>query len=147
MGSFLDFAGIFVKGISIAIEEAKKEEDRKGFNYGNQDSPTKTETSKNEVISREDLVREETKKENPRATQRETIETFIDLVKKTLMENNKFTIRGFGSFTVKDHNPRKARNPRTGEPIDVPARRSVAFKMGKDLDELVNKKDNEGDKE
>ncbi|MBF0344789.1 MAG: HU family DNA-binding protein [Nitrospirae bacterium] len=100
------------------------------------------ETIKEELPHKEEAGREpkeETRKENTKLSQRETIEGFTEIAKKALTENNKFTIRGFGSFTVKDHKPRKARNPRTGEPIDVPARRSVGFKMGRDLDEIVNK--------
>ncbi|MBF0538450.1 MAG: integration host factor subunit beta [Nitrospirae bacterium] len=144
MGSFLDFAGILVKGISIAIEEAKKqEENRKDF----KDVATEkysVEPTKDDLLPREEPSKDETK--NAKTAQRETIESFTDIAKKSLTENGKFTIRGFGSFTVKDHKPRKARNPRTGEPIDVPARKSIGFKMGRDLEEMANKLDKE-DKE
>ncbi|MBF0337351.1 MAG: HU family DNA-binding protein [Nitrospirae bacterium] len=137
MGTFLDFAGILVKGISIAIEDAKKQEGgRIDLRYGNQDIAKTSETVKDDLIGKEESSIDESRRD--RTTQKETIEIFTDLAKKALTENNKFTIRGFGSFVIKDHKPRKARNPRTGEPINVPARKSVGFKMGKDLEELVD---------
>jgi integration host factor subunit beta len=47
-------------------------------------------------------------------------------------------IRGFGSFTVRPYKPYSGRNPRTGEPVPVPAKRLPFFKVGKELKELVN---------
>jgi len=46
-------------------------------------------------------------------------------------------ITGFGTFEVRDRAARKARNPQTGEEIDVPARRSPAFRAGKSLKDVV----------
>ena len=45
---------------------------------------------------------------------------------------------GFGSFTVRPYKPYSGRNPRTGEPVPVPAKRLPFFKVGKELKELVN---------
>jgi integration host factor subunit beta len=47
-------------------------------------------------------------------------------------------IRGFGSLTVRPYRPYEGRNPRTGEPVDVPAKRLPFFKVGKELRELVD---------
>src|SRR5689334_22350008 len=47
-------------------------------------------------------------------------------------------IRGFGSFTVRPYKPYNGRNPRTGQPVPVPAKRLPFFKVGKELRELVN---------
>src|SRR4029077_15880540 len=47
-------------------------------------------------------------------------------------------IRGFGSFTVRPYKPYNGRNPRTGQPVPVPAKRLPFFKVGKDLKDLVN---------
>src|SRR5262249_36725278 len=47
-------------------------------------------------------------------------------------------IRGFGSFRVRPYKPYSGRNPRTGEPVEVPAKRLPFFKVGKELKELVN---------
>jgi integration host factor subunit beta len=47
-------------------------------------------------------------------------------------------IRGFGSLTVRPYRPYEGRNPRTGQPVEVPAKRLPFFKVGKELRELVN---------
>jgi len=47
-------------------------------------------------------------------------------------------IRGFGSFTVRPYKPYSGRNPRTGQPVPVPAKRLPFFKVGKELKERVN---------
>jgi integration host factor subunit beta len=47
-------------------------------------------------------------------------------------------LRGFGSFKVKSRNPRKARNPRTGESVDVPAKLVPYFKASNELKSKVN---------
>ncbi len=47
-------------------------------------------------------------------------------------------IRGFGSLTVRPYRPYEGRNPRTGAPVEVPAKRLPFFKVGKELRELVN---------
>jgi integration host factor subunit beta len=46
-------------------------------------------------------------------------------------------IRGFGNFTVRQREARKARNPRTGEMVEVPAKRVSYFKAGKELKRMV----------
>jgi integration host factor subunit beta len=47
-------------------------------------------------------------------------------------------IRGFGSFTVRERDPREARNPKSGEVVRIPAKRIPFFKTGKELRERVN---------
>ena len=47
-------------------------------------------------------------------------------------------IRGFGSFSVRPYTPYRGRNPRTGLPVPVPAKRLPFFKVGKELKEIVN---------
>ncbi len=47
-------------------------------------------------------------------------------------------IRGFGSISVRPYRPYAGRNPRTGQPVPVPAKRLPFFKVGKELKELVN---------
>jgi hypothetical protein len=44
-------------------------------------------------------------------------------------------LRGFGSFRTRERGPRRGRNPKTGEPVDVPAKRVPYFKPGKELKE------------
>ncbi|KAF0250526.1 MAG: integration host factor subunit beta [bacterium] len=59
----------------------------------------------------------------------EIIQSMID----ALQEGNEIEIRGFGSFRLRSRRARRGRNPKTGESVDVPAKRVVYFKMGKDL--------------
>ncbi len=58
-----------------------------------------------------------------------TFEAMIDALKN----NDRIEIRGLGSFKVKEINSKLARNPKTGEKIEIPERKTVHFKMGKVL--------------
>lgn len=54
-------------------------------------------------------------------------------IAEALSAGQRVEIRGFGSFSIAYHRPRVGRNPRTGEPVPVPAKASPHFKAGKDL--------------
>lgn len=69
---------------------------------------------------------------------REALDAVFGAIKEGLVEDGKVSVVGFGNFTVRDKNPRKARNPQTGESIEVPAKRSPAFKPSQKLKKLVN---------
>jgi integration host factor subunit beta len=62
----------------------------------------------------------------------------FDTMTKALQDGDGIEIRGFGSFTVRPYKPYAGRNPRTGNPVPVPAKRLPFFKVGKELKELVN---------
>jgi integration host factor subunit beta len=62
----------------------------------------------------------------------------FDAMTEALERGEGIEIRGFGSFTVRPYKPYSGRNPRTGEPVPVPAKRLPFFKVGKELKELVN---------
>jgi hypothetical protein len=47
-------------------------------------------------------------------------------------------LRGFGSFRVRERGARRGRNPKTGDPVSIPAKRVPYFKPGKELKELIN---------
>jgi integration host factor subunit beta len=55
-----------------------------------------------------------------------------------LVQGERIEIRGFGSFDLHHRAPHIARNPRTGEAVDLPAKVKVHFKPGKDLKDKVN---------
>jgi len=67
------------------------------------------------------------------------VETVFESIKKALMQGEKIEIRGFGNFRLKTRNPRKARNPKTGETVEVPGKKVLYFKVGKGLKESLNK--------
>jgi len=58
-------------------------------------------------------------------------EAFLATITETLQQGDKVQLVGFGTFEVKDRPARKARNPRTGEAIDVAASKAPVFKAGK----------------
>jgi integration host factor subunit beta len=56
-----------------------------------------------------------------------------------LHRGEKIELRGFGSFRLRKREPRKGRNPKTGDKVDVPPKKVPYFKPGKELKELINK--------
>ena len=65
-------------------------------------------------------------------------EAFLETIIETLQKGDKVQIVGFGTFEVKERAARKARNPRTGEEIDVAASKAPVFKAGKTLKDRIN---------
>jgi|21_taG_2_1085346.scaffolds.fasta_scaffold20639_5 DNA-binding protein HU-beta len=59
-----------------------------------------------------------------------------------LVEDGNLIIRGFGRFVVKDKKERMGRNPKTGQPAVITARKSVSFKSSKILKQLVHEEAN-----
>ena len=66
------------------------------------------------------------------------VDTVFDAVIQALQTGDKIEIRGFGSFRTRQRNSRIGRNPKTGEKVDVPAKRVPFFKPSKELRDLVN---------
>lgn len=66
------------------------------------------------------------------------VKNIIQYLSDALVEGQRIEIRGFGSFTLRHRSPRMGRNPRTGDPVALPAKRVPHFKAGKDLRERVN---------
>jgi integration host factor subunit beta len=66
------------------------------------------------------------------------VDTIFDSVIDALKAGDKIEIRGFGSFRIRQRKPRIGRNPKTGERVDVPAKRVPYFKPSKELRDLVN---------
>jgi integration host factor subunit beta len=66
------------------------------------------------------------------------IETIFDSVVRALRRGDKVELRGFGSFRTRQRQPRVGRNPKTGERVEIPAKRVPHFKPGKELSDLVN---------
>ena len=67
------------------------------------------------------------------------VETIFDSIKEALAKGGKVEIRGFGNFKLRSRKARKARNPKTGESVDVPPKKVPYFKVGKELREMINK--------
>lgn len=77
-------------------------------------------------------------------TKKETevvIDTIFDGIARALAStgDGKVELRGFGSFRVRRRRPRQGRNPQTGEPVSVPAKKVPYFKPGKELKALIDR--------
>lgn len=68
----------------------------------------------------------------------------FDAMTDALRSGDGIEIRGFGSFTVRPYKPYAGRNPRTGNPVPVSAKRLPFFKVGKELKELVDQSRSSG---
>jgi integration host factor subunit beta len=69
-------------------------------------------------------------------------EVIVDSVFQTIIDalhrGEKIELRGFGSFRLRQREPRKGRNPKTGDKVDVPPKKVPYFKPGKELKDLIN---------
>lgn len=66
------------------------------------------------------------------------VATIFDEISGALSDGNRVELRGFGAFSVKQRDARVARNPRTGEAVDVDKKRVPLFKAGKQLRQRLN---------
>ena len=73
---------------------------------------------------------------------KEIVQQTFDAIVDTLLEVGRIELRNFGVFEVKQRKARKARNPRTGQRVDVPPKNVVTFKPGKEMEERVRKMTN-----
>jgi integration host factor subunit beta len=69
------------------------------------------------------------------------VDTVFKSVINALHRGEKIELRGFGSFRSRQRESRKGRNPKTGEKVDVPAKKVPYFKPGKELKELINREE------
>lgn len=77
------------------------------------------------------------------ALTRKHSEVIVDAVFSSIVEalqhGDKIELRGFGSFRLRKREPRKGRNPKTGDKVDVPPKSVPYFKPGKELKDLINR--------
>ncbi len=92
------------------------------------------------TLTKADLVQQIYKKhDNLTKTQAtEAVESFLRLSKDTLISGSDLLLSGFGKFNVRNKNPRRGRNPQTGEDLTLDARRVVTFKPSGLLRDKVN---------
>ena len=67
------------------------------------------------------------------------VNTIFDSIGDALVGGDRVEIRGFGSFTVRERDAREARNPKSGEIVRIPNKKTPFFKTGKELRERVNR--------
>ena len=82
--------------------------------------------------------------DNPHLYQRDVeriVNTVFEEVTSAMARGDRVELRGFGAFSAKSRSARTGRNPRTGESVEVVAKRVPFFKTGKELRERLNDKD------
>ncbi|OBX18085.1 integration host factor subunit beta [Erythrobacter sp. QSSC1-22B] len=80
-------------------------------------------------------------KDNPdlRAEEVEQVaDIFFDEISQRLAEGGRVELRGFGAFSTRERDARKGRNPRTGEQVEVAAKRVPYFRPGKEMRRVLN---------
>ena len=81
-------------------------------------------------------------KEMPAEMTKKTVtalfELTFDQIKKSVKQEGKVSVPGFGTFTRKDRAAREGRNPQTGETIKIKASKTMAFKPSKDVKDFFN---------
>ena len=70
---------------------------------------------------------------------KEVVQKTFDAIVETLLEDGRIELRNFGVFEVKRRKARKARNPRTGEAVEVEPKNVVVFKAGKEMEDRVRR--------
>ena len=76
---------------------------------------------------------------------KELVDMLFNNIKNLLSEGHEVKLSGFGNFQLRDKSSRPGRNPRTGEDVEISARRVVTFKSGQKLKESVKTLTNESD--
>jgi len=85
-------------------------------------------TTKKELVSR---IADQTGQ--TKVVVKQVLQAFLDEIVSELAEGNRLEFREFGVFEVKERRARRAQNPRTLEKVDVPAKRIVKFKVGREM--------------
>ncbi|MCP4752579.1 MAG: integration host factor subunit beta [Proteobacteria bacterium] len=85
-----------------------------------------------------DLFSEEETDRQKHKVARETVNLFFNGIKDALKEGDRFEIRGFGSFYVREYDGYTGRNPKTDEKVDVKPKKLPVFRPGKELKEMVD---------
>ena len=89
---------------------------------------------------RSELV-EQIERENPGLSARDVekiVAVFFDTIVARLADGGRVELRGFGAFSTRARDARTGRNPRTGDPVDVSAKRVPYFKPGKEMRGRLN---------
>ena len=92
------------------------------------------------TLTKADLVQQVHKNHDDltKAQAVDAVEAFLKLSKGTLISGSDLLLSGFGKFHVRDKNPRRGRNPKTGESLELDARRVVTFHPSGLLRDRVN---------
>ena len=89
-------------------------------------------------MTKQDIVRTISERlDLPKAKAQEAVQTTFDALINALVKEGRVELRNFGVFQIKRRDGRVARNPRTGDVVNVPPRYFVSFKPGKEMEQRV----------
>ena len=94
-------------------------------------------------MTKADLVQLASEAIGPGITKKDcavVVDAFLNSIKDAMAEHKNIEIRGFGTFKVRERKSRLARNPRTGDPVEVPPRAVPVFKPSKELRAMVEER-------
>ena len=92
------------------------------------------------VVTKKEIVRQIADRiHETQLKTKEIVQLTFDAIVETLISDRRIELRNFGVFEVKLRKSRRARNPRTNDPVDVPPKFVVTFKPGKEMEERVRK--------
>ena len=106
-----------------------KKDAKKDAKKDTKKAPAKVEKVKRPILSKTDIIESVAEMNDiTKASATETVNAVFDTIKGAMLEGNDVQIHGFGKFFVKDVPARNARNPKTGETIEVAATKKAGFK-------------------
>ncbi|OQX86538.1 MAG: hypothetical protein B6D55_05850 [Candidatus Omnitrophica bacterium 4484_70.2] len=88
-------------------------------------------------MNKTQLIEKVAEKTSTKKEAQMAVETLLEAIKNSLKNNESVTIAGFGTFKVKERKARTARNPKTGETIQVPAKKTIGFRPSKELKSIL----------
>ena len=88
-------------------------------------------------MNKAQLIEAVAKGTNTKKEAQMAVESVFDAIKGSLKKKDPVAISGFGTFKVKQTKARQGRNPKTGETIQIPAKKKVAFRASKELKESI----------
>ena len=91
------------------------------------------------AMTKSDLIRVvSVKNDIPFPDAESAVNVFFQAMIDGMRSGKRIELRGFGTFAIREYDGYLGRNPRTGEPVNVPPKRLPFFKVGKDMREAVN---------
>jgi len=84
-------------------------------------------------MNKSDLIEKVARVTCAKQEAKDAVNALFSVIKQALGKNDRVGISGFGTFSVRARKPRMGRNPRTGQPIEISAKRVVKFKPAKEI--------------
>ncbi|GAB4521036.1 MAG: hypothetical protein Tsb0013_24470 [Phycisphaerales bacterium] len=108
-------------------------------------SPDCTPDAMNTITKKDLIDRIAEATDQKRADVKKTVQSFLDEVIIELGKGNRLEFRDFGVFEIRERKARQAQNPKTLEPVAVPAKKVVKFKVGRLMQESVSTNESDDD--